>query len=250
MRPPEIWRFFRLDLFLFPGRIFNLQLHKESVLDKLHWFLSSILLTASLFGTSSVANASILTDSMAGFFQSYESFVSVASTETSDIRLVASIWKNSKEFGIDPLLALAVVKQESKFKRSAYNKGCECYGPMQVNHFPAMDYAQRFGLPESKIPNYKNSNVGIRIGVWYLSIKLTQYTDVRLALMAYNGGDKYVALMLKKGVLETPYVQSILGFTEIFRARGGYRLFGELRTASLWRSFSFGKNYGKSVLCI
>lgn len=181
-------------------------------------FLSAVLALLVFFPTSSFA----ITESSywVSSNRSYAIFMSKAEKETSDWALARSIYSASEEFGVDPYLVLAVAKRESEFDWHAYNPDCECHGPMQVNIYPATEFAKAFGSAPGlklKVRGYnRNPPLALRIGVWYLASKLSRYSDVRVALLAYNGGDAYAAKRARKGRVETPYVRAILASAESF----------------------------------
>jgi len=128
---------------------------------------------------------------------------------TSDIQsLVAS---NALAAGIDPVLALAVARQESGFNPSAVSKA-GAIGVMQL--MPAT--AAQLGVDPY------NAGQNIQGGVTYLAQMLSRFTDPAQALAAYNWGAgnvqkavaNYGGDWLSAAPSETRnYVSSILGST-------------------------------------
>ncbi|AYE35401.1 lytic transglycosylase domain-containing protein [Clostridium septicum] len=95
--------------------------------------------------------------------------------------------KYSKEYDLDPLLVMAVIKAESDFDEKAVsNRGAK--GLMQV-----MDNTGEWACKEIGINYFMPSMLmdpefNIRIGCWYLNNLRNEFGDLDLIIAAYNGG--------------------------------------------------------------
>lgn len=111
---------------------------------------------------------------------------SVYSTMTHPVKYSQTIQKYSKEYNIDPLLVLAVIKVESNFETSAVsNAGAK--GLMQMMPETAKS------ILKDRNQKYENNLItdphkNIELGTYYLSYLLRQFHDRDLAIAAYNGG--------------------------------------------------------------
>ncbi|MBK5293783.1 MAG: lytic transglycosylase domain-containing protein [Acidobacteriia bacterium] len=114
-----------------------------------------------------------------------------------------------QQYGVDPLLAHAVIYVESSYNRFALSpKGAQ--GLMQL--IPAT--ARRFG-----VRNSFDSRQNIEGGVKYLRFLLDRFSDLRHVFAAYNAGEEAVSRY--RGI--PPYQE-----TQEYVYRAGKRL-GELR---------------------
>jgi tetratricopeptide (TPR) repeat protein len=98
----------------------------------------------------------------------------------------------SKATGVDPLLVLGLMRQESLFRRTARsNKGAT--GLMQVMPYTGSKIA--FDLEERFIPDQLSEpGTNIRYGIWYLSKLLERFEGGwPLAVAAYNAGPMNVS---------------------------------------------------------
>ncbi|MBX7214883.1 MAG: transglycosylase SLT domain-containing protein [Thermoflexales bacterium] len=105
-------------------------------------------------------------------------------TYFSDLVLVAAA-----QYGVDPLLIFALIRQESLFEAEALSSAA-AHGLMQVIPATGREIAGQLGWP----PNYQTRDlnkpaVSVRFGVYYLSRQLKAFDgDVVAALAAYNAG--------------------------------------------------------------
>lgn len=94
------------------------------------------------------------------------------------------IVKYAAEYGLDPYLVIAVIRQESNFiadARSPYAGGL-----MQLTPVTAAEYGAKLGLDEF---NYMDPQTNIQIGCYILRSLTDRYGGVTdTALAAYNGG--------------------------------------------------------------
>jgi soluble lytic murein transglycosylase len=97
--------------------------------------------------------------------------------------------ENAGEFGLDPLLVLAIIRQESLFESLATSSAA-AHGLMQVIPPTGELIAVSLGWP----PDYQTADlyrpfVSVRFGTYYLATQLEQFDGrAEVALAAYNGG--------------------------------------------------------------
>lgn len=102
----------------------------------------------------------------------------------------------SKEYEIDPLLVLSVIKTESNFDKNAVSIR-DAKGLMQI-----MDKTGEWAAEEIGIENFTPSilfdpETNIRMGCWYLANLESEFTDLDLVIAAYNGGSGNVSKWLQ-----------------------------------------------------
>ena len=91
------------------------------------------------------------------------------------------------EFGVDPLLVLAVMREESRYKPLAVSRS-NAQGLMQLMPATRDWIASKLGISVGAAAVF-DPKTNIRLGTWYLSYLLRYFNgDVELALAAYNGG--------------------------------------------------------------
>lgn len=120
------------------------------------------------------------------------------------------IHDESKRYGYDPLLILALILTESSFKR-----GQESYmgaqGLMQLRPHVGVDIARRMNLKESKNLSLFEPAFNIKLGTLYLFELIMKFKDVRKAIMAYNLGENALRLRIRSGsTLPTRYLSKVL----------------------------------------
>lgn len=102
-------------------------------------------------------------------------------------KYIDSVEQYAKDYEVDPLLVLAIIKTESNFDDKAVSpKGAK--GLMQI-----MDSTAHWVSKKMDITNYTsdllyNSDYNIKMGVWYLGWLYDKYQDIDLVIIAYNGG--------------------------------------------------------------
>ncbi len=103
------------------------------------------------------------------------------------------IARESRNNSVDPMLVVAVINVESRFRTEAVSeKGAR--GLMQIRPEAAAELAQRPNPEAHLVVSSANPNLlhdpttNIKIGVSYLSYLQKRFRDLKLALMAYNCG--------------------------------------------------------------
>ena len=104
------------------------------------------------------------------------------------------------EFKIDPLIILAVMREESAFHPQAISRS-GAIGLMQVIPSTGRIIAQEQGIPNFSPEMLNDPSLNVRFGTWYLVKRLEQFWgDEILALASYNAGYQAVlGWMVEKG---------------------------------------------------
>jgi hypothetical protein len=108
-------------------------------------------------------------------------------------QLVDLVYTNSKTYGYDPLLVLAVIQVESFFEPAALgrfkNKRLSgALGLMQVKPETAREIADNLGIPISGDTDLFKPEINLVIGVAYLTKLIGSFKSFKLGLLAYNQG--------------------------------------------------------------
>lgn len=98
------------------------------------------------------------------------------------------IQSSAKEFNVDPVLILSVIKEESRFKNTAISN-VGAIGLMQLMPKTSKEIAQRLKVKNFSLEMLKNPEINIRFGAYYLQKLIAKYDgNLILALAAYNAG--------------------------------------------------------------
>jgi soluble lytic murein transglycosylase len=108
-------------------------------------------------------------------------------------QLADLIHKNSTAFGYDPLLLLAVIEVESKFRAGAsgqYKSGeaSGAIGLMQLKFETAQEIAKSLGMSVTTIHDLFRPDINVPLGVAYLTQLISKFHSFKLGLLAYNQG--------------------------------------------------------------
>lgn len=113
-------------------------------------------------------------------------------------QLVRVIDSESRRFGIDPLLILAVILTESEFKRfEVSEKGA--IGLMQIRPFVGRDLALRRGIVWNEQVGLFDPELNVKLGTTYLFELILKFNDLGYALAAYAHGETRLAQNLQLG---------------------------------------------------
>lgn len=93
----------------------------------------------------------------------------------------------SKEYNLDPLFVLSVIKVESNFNPEA-TSNMGAMGLMQITKETGQDIANRIGDVNFKPEDLYNPKINIEMGCWYLNNLFREFQDKDLVIAAYNGG--------------------------------------------------------------
>lgn len=111
------------------------------------------------------------------------------------------IEKYSSEYGVDPLLVIAVIRAESKFiPQSQSHKGAQ--GLMQLMPDTANWIAESLGENDFSQSDLKDPEKNIQYGTWYLASLQKEFKNITLVLAAYNGGRGHVNEWIKTQQLD------------------------------------------------
>jgi soluble lytic murein transglycosylase len=106
--------------------------------------------------------------------------------------------EEAAHFGVDPLLVLAMMRQESSFDPRAQS-GAQAMGLTQVVPSTARHIASRLGRDDFAMLDLFKPAVSVEFGTWFLSQLLVEYKGrVFPALTAYNAGGGNVARWLQR----------------------------------------------------
>jgi len=126
------------------------------------------------------------------------------------VQLTQVIYDESKKYGYDPLLILALILTESSFRKGQVSE-MGALGLMQVK--PSVGYAlsQRRGIHWKGELSLFEPAFNIKLGTLYLFELILKFKDVKKAIIAYNLGENALKLRLKEGQrLPTYYLSKVL----------------------------------------
>jgi soluble lytic murein transglycosylase-like protein len=119
-------------------------------------------------------------------------------SESDRKQVIQELLRSEKQHGLDAVLLLAMIEQESSFDpRARGPKGS--LGLMQVRPFVGRDVAKRRGIPWQGPETLHDPAMNIRIGTGYFAELKQMYPDDSIALAAYNMGPYRVKRILAKG---------------------------------------------------
>ena len=125
-------------------------------------------------------------------------------------RVAGAIETAHRNHRVDPVLVLAVIRQESHFKVNARGAG-NSIGLMQVRPFVGADVARRHNIPWAGAKTLLDPAANVQIGACYLGEMLEMFHDPALAIVAYNMGPTRVRRMVARGHHPKPaYLGSVL----------------------------------------
>lgn len=137
-------------------------------------------------------------------------------------KLASFIHQESRRYGFDPELIIAVISTESSFYNwSISPKGA--VGLMQIIPTTGKQVAEMNDIVwHGKDPLF-DPFLNIRLGIHYLWMLYLKFGDIHLALTAYNHGPAKVIRWLKAGeTIPTNYSGKVLAYYEQFlNLRGG-----------------------------
>ncbi|MEX2207880.1 MAG: transglycosylase SLT domain-containing protein [Myxococcota bacterium] len=125
-------------------------------------------------------------------------------------RVAGAIETAYRNHRVDPVLVLAVIRQESHFRANAHGAG-NSIGLMQVRPFVGADVARRHNIPWAGAKTLLDPAANVQIGACYLGEMLEMFHDPGLAIAAYNMGPTRVRRMVARGHIPKPaYLGSVL----------------------------------------
>jgi soluble lytic murein transglycosylase len=103
----------------------------------------------------------------------------------------AIVTAHARHYQLDPALLSAVIYQESKFRANAVSS-TGAIGLMQLQPDTAKGIALHTGGHRFEVKDLYTPEINVRYGAWYLRHLLEKYGDEKLALAAYNAGQRNV----------------------------------------------------------
>ncbi len=113
-------------------------------------------------------------------------------------QLTLVIYDESRKYGYDPLLIIALILTESSFRKGQVST-MGAQGLMQVKPSVGYDLAKRRGLNWKGELSLFEPAFNIQLGTLYLFELILKFKDVKKALVAYNLGDTALKLRLRSG---------------------------------------------------
>jgi soluble lytic murein transglycosylase len=138
---------------------------------------------------------------------------------------------HASHYDLDPALLAAVIYQESHFRSDARSSS-GAIGLMQLMPSTAQGIADHTGGSRFKESDLYDPEINIRYGAWYLRHLMNKYKSEKLALAAYNAGQRNVDNWLANGsgiaFPETrAYVKHVEQLKKLYR-----RIYPVLRTGT------------------
>ena len=93
----------------------------------------------------------------------------------------------SKEYNVDPMLVMAVMKAESNFNENAESKK-DARGLMQITGSTGTWIAEQIGVKNFNVDMLKEPKVSIQFACWYLNNLTKEFGNEDLVVAAYNAG--------------------------------------------------------------
>lgn len=93
----------------------------------------------------------------------------------------------SKEYDVDPMLVMAIMKAESNFNENAQSKK-DARGLMQITGHTGKWIAEQIGVKNFSVDMLKQPKVSIRFACWYLNNLYKEFGNEDLVIAAYNAG--------------------------------------------------------------
>jgi len=125
-------------------------------------------------------------------------------------QLTQVIYHESRKYGYDPLLILALILTESSFRKGQVSE-MGALGLMQVKPSVGYELSQRRGIHWKGELSLFEPAFNIKLGTLYLFELILKFKDVKKAIIAYNLGENALKLRLKEGQrLPTYYLSKVL----------------------------------------
>ena len=109
------------------------------------------------------------------------------------------VTKYSAEYNVNEDLVYAIIKAESNFDENAVSSS-NAKGLMQLMYTTAEEVAEQCGI-ELTEENIFDPEINIELGTRYISTLIERYTNIGVALAAYNAGMTSVDKWLREGTI-------------------------------------------------
>jgi len=124
------------------------------------------------------------------------------------------VTQHSARYGLDPLLRLALMRQESSFEPRAQS-GAEAMGLTQIVPPTARAIAARLGHEDFALRDLFKPMVSVEFGTWYMAQQLREFDGRAIpALAAYNAGGGNVTRWLRRYGLDPDVLVELIPFAE------------------------------------
>ena len=122
--------------------------------------------------------------------------------------------KESRKYGHDWKLILAIIRAESQFNiRARSNKGAR--GLMQVLPSTAKWLSPRLGLEYKGRDSLYDPEYNVKLGTYYLHMMHRKFGDIEKAIAAYNRGPTGLLRYLSQGKkLPCKYLEKVMAYYE------------------------------------
>lgn len=119
----------------------------------------------------------------------------------------STVEKYAHEYGVDPFLVIAVIREESRFlPQSESRKGA--LGLMQLMPSTASSIALSLGDKQYKEQDLLEPDKNIQYGTWYLANLEKEFSgNVILTAAAYNGGRGHVRQWIRSKQIDPSHVK-------------------------------------------
>ncbi len=118
--------------------------------------------------------------------------------EDEVMTLTQVIYDESKKYGYDPLLLLALILTESSLRKGQVSE-MGAMGLMQVKPSVGQALTQRRGLDWKGELSLFEPAYNVQLGALYLFELILKFKDVKKAIIAYNFGENALKLRLRQG---------------------------------------------------
>jgi soluble lytic murein transglycosylase-like protein len=140
-------------------------------------------------------------------------------SESTAATLVQVLVRECKFYGYDPMLALAIATVESGAGISDSSHG-KTRGFMQVLPSTGQEIARKLGIEWRGQRTLDSIEQNIRIAMWYLHHLESRFSDLELAIIAYNRGAARVSAELARGGPPSTYLSRVLCTYDRLRGAG------------------------------
>lgn len=137
-------------------------------------------------------------------------------SDSTILALTDLLHANSRQFGYDPLLLLAVMKVESVFDPEAkgrFRSGdlSGALGLMQLKFATALETAKMLKMPPLSEEELLKPDINMLLGTAYLTKLISRFRSFKLGIIAYNiGPEKVKESMRNKEKLPMNYYKKVL----------------------------------------
>jgi soluble lytic murein transglycosylase len=144
------------------------------------------------------------------------------------LRYESIVRGHARNYDLDAAFLAAVIEQESKFNADA-RSSAGAIGLMQLQPATAKGIALRTGGTKFVLSDLYDPELNVRYGAWYLHHLMAKYGDERLALAAYNAGQRNVDRWRAAGEgVQFPetraYIDKVEHLKTIYRRAYGHQL--------------------------